>query len=993
MRNLLLLLCLFSYQLGVTQTPIAVADSLSNLEEYEAANAIYKAKMSKALTESAYDDYLSYVIRYATNLQQTYEDEAAKNVLAEALEKVEKKSVQDTLLGKAYHLLGNCLYYLYEEKEAINYYQKSIGSKEKVYPDSHIEIIKSLRNIGNCYNFLDEIALAQQYFQRCLDLSLKNKVVPNEMLLDIYTDLGFCYAQLDDFNKAEEYLATALDLTQANFPDDVKRLITILDSRYFMYERQEAHEKMIETAKQSLTLAKAVSDKELQDELMIANSYNNLAIAYEAVDSLALAEQYYLNSLAINRRFSEDRSYELAQNYNNLTGVYWKRGMKKEAFDAIEKAITINRLGNDYLALSDNYHNKAMAFEEFKQYDEALSNYQTSIQTLVPSFQSKSVYDLPDVTNIPANLKPALTESLQEKADVFLKLHQQSKALEDLQAATTIYELISKLIDQIRLDFDSDESKSFLTKKAKGIFEKAIQANLELFETTKDQQYLVTAFDLVERSKALILLDAVKENQAKIKVGIPASIIERERSLKTEIQNLEQQLFEAAQDQEDSTQVIRADLIAVERALEKWIDSLETNYPEYHQLKYSTQLASVSDIQEKLLRPNQGMLQYFVGDAAIYAFFVPKEGTIAVQQIGIDFPLASWIDNLRLGIYGAFTNQLEQAKAEQQFAKYAHQLYQKLLAPIAQQQPFPQELIVIPDGLLGYIPFDALLTANVPGEAIGKYYQYPFFIKQHQIAYTYSATLLQAMQQATIQPKYQKVLAFAPSFGNNQSVSTDRSGLGALVHNRKEIQSIKRILGGKNLFDQEANKQSFLDLAAQYRYLHLSSHARMNDQYPDYSYIAFTQSQADSIDESELLYVNDLYNIPLNSDMVVLSACETGLGQLAKGEGIISLSRAFSYAGARSVITSLWRVSDQHTTNLMVDFYQHLKTGQAKDKALWQAKKQFVEAGLYAHPYYWAGFIPIGNMNPIEQNGTSLHYWWLGLLILPVLFFWWRRKG
>ncbi|MEM9991712.1 MAG: CHAT domain-containing protein, partial [Bacteroidota bacterium] len=305
----------------------------------------------------------------------------------------------------------------------------------------------------------------------------------------------------------------------------------------------------------------------------------------------------------------------------------------------------------------------------------------------------------------------------------------------------------------------------------------------------------------------------------------------------------------------------------------------------------------------------------------------------------------------------------------------------KLLLPIAQIHALPPQLLVVPDGVLGYLPFDALLTEQVRAQNYGQYYHYPYLLRQHQLSYTYSATLLQRMNTMVIAPEHQSVLAFAPSFGHGfataserGSIFDERMGLSPLLHNQRETAAIHQLLGGKNIYGTTATKQRFLDLARQYSYLHLSSHARMNDEQSDYSYIAFTQHSNTTLDKAQLLFVRELYNTPLQAEMVVLSACETALGKLHKGEGIMSLARAFSYAGTRSVITTLWRVNDQATADLMISFYAHLQAGKSKDEALWLAKKALLTEGVQPHPYYWAGFVPIGNMQALDSNST-LNYW------------------
>ena len=177
-----------------------------------------------------------------------------------------------------------------------------------------------------------------------------------------------------------------------------------------------------------------------------------------------------------------------------------------------------------------------------------------------------------------------------------------------------------------------------------------------------------------------------------------------------------------------------------------------------------------------------------------------------------------------------------------------------------------------------------------------------------------------------------------------------------------------------------------------YSVIHLSTHGKADDRVGDYSFLAFTEIP-DSL-ENEYLYVRDLYNLRLNADMVVLSACETGIGELQRGEGILSLARGFTYAGAKSIINSLWSVNDQSTKFLMERFYTYLLEGLDKDAALRQAKLDYLASGENADPYFWAAFVPVGDMSPVELKDKNINWLWgLGGISLVAILLVWLRRG
>ena len=244
-------------------------------------------------------------------------------------------------------------------------------------------------------------------------------------------------------------------------------------------------------------------------------------------------------------------------------------------------------------------------------------------------------------------------------------------------------------------------------------------------------------------------------------------------------------------------------------------------------------------------------------------------------------------------------------------------------------------------------------------------------------------------------------LAFAPSFGENQEIAendkiTDlRGNLSPLYHNIPEVEAIQKLLGGKVFGGSAATEAAFVANASDYKIIHLSTHGKANDKVGDYAFLAFAEIP-DSL-ENEKLYNRDLYNLRLNADMVVLSACETGIGELQRGEGIISLARGFSYAGAKSLITSLWNVDDAKTKELMEGFYRYIKAGKAKDEALHLAKLDYLSRrrSVDAHPFYWAAFVAMGDMEPVEFGwGYKVYGFWFLVVLAGIGTFWyWNRKN
>ena len=237
-------------------------------------------------------------------------------------------------------------------------------------------------------------------------------------------------------------------------------------------------------------------------------------------------------------------------------------------------------------------------------------------------------------------------------------------------------------------------------------------------------------------------------------------------------------------------------------------------------------------------------------------------------------------------------------------------------------------------------------------------------------------------------------MAIAPSFLGNEIDDTlgsqivtrkiirPRDVLMPLLFNKKEAATVNEIMGGDLLANENATLGNFYKKASAYNILHLATHGKANDKNGDYSYIAFSEIN-DSI--SSYLYAKDLYNLNLNADLVTLSACETGIGELQLGEGIIGQTSAFIYAGAKSLATTLWSIDDAGTSDLMSYFYKNIKSGMRKDIALQKAQLEYLNNSEKPHPYFWSGFILTGEVTPINNDWS---YWWvIGGLFLMVLVF------
>lgn len=719
-----------------------------------------------------------------------------------------------------------------------------------------------------------------------------------------------------------------------------------------------------------------------EENYRVGYLYNNIANAHDergdsesALEYLALAK----DNLEIN---FADRPKNLSNVYTNYGEMLMKYGRYPEAKQYFEKAVSLqDEKGNEsphrILALShlgDLYTTQNQPAAALPYYEEAL--YFSGLGSLdTKDFaQVNSPEDCLDVMS-----KLARTNNI---------LYERTKEEQYLIKARKILDTANRFIEYLKADFKEQNTREVLLRNSVPIYEQSIAVAVNTPQKRKEN--LKEAFAFSEISRNNLLREAVQDASAKQFAGIPDSLLNAETEFKKQLVQLKKARFDAEEFEAgyDKISALNNRIFKVKNEYAALQKQFETEYPDYFALKYEVSTVSVEEIQSDILQPDQGMLEYFVGDDLIFAFLI-TEDNFRVYQIDKNFSLQDTVQAMRRSIYNWRPRRGVVDTELLTYQRTAAFLYDRIVRPF--ENDLPEKLIIVPGGPLGYLPFEALLE-EVPNSSTA-FSSYSYWIKKKQISYSYSATLLKEMLKNTNTGR--EVLGFAPSFGeqHKDSLPYYLPYLKPLKHNEEEVRRIQQMLGGKVYTGKEATLNTFLEIAPLYKILHLATHGKANDKADEFSYLAFAY-RLDSLD-NELLYAGNLYNTELRADMVVLSACETGVGDLQQGEGILSLARGFSYAGAKSIVTTLWSIDDKASLEIMEDFYAELEDGERKDYALRAAKLDFINRNSRrAHPLFWAAYVPIGNMKAIAIGRRSYYPWYVGagITVAAGLFFWWRRK-
>ena len=502
-------------------------------------------------------------------------------------------------------------------------------------------------------------------------------------------------------------------------------------------------------------------------------------------------------------------------------------------------------------------------------------------------------------------------------------------------------------------------------------YKTATQINEQLLSTTLSLGNETTFDDILEQientNSRLSWRKFLSSNQRK-HLNVPDSILSKEEDLKTQLHFYKKQLFTYKESDESKPRVWKEILFDLQKELDVLNNWYKKEYRSYFNQTQTT--FDISSLKAKL-KKRQIIIKYIFSEDKVYAFTISKDDTqlyFITDRKELSNKLKTLINSLS-----------DRGSAD--FKVHARSIYQLLLPSQILEKSNKDQLIFILDEELHYMPMEILVANN------GKY-----LIESHAVSYAPSL-LLWNEQIGVKKSKKNKLGIFAPTYKKNDSNNPERNESEDLLGANREASQIAELFNTDFFTGSSATKAAFTKNANDYNVLHLAMHATINNIDSEFSYLSFPANQEDS-----KLFISELYNMSFNADLAVLSACNTSVGNLEKGKGIINVSRAFTYAGVPSTVTSLWKVPDQETSQIMISFYKFLKEGKQKNEALQLAKLDYLLAtddNTLKHPYYWAGFIISGDVTPIKPPIDYVTYVILGTLLLMLglyLFFNKRRK-
>jgi CHAT domain-containing protein/Tfp pilus assembly protein PilF len=861
----------------------------------------------------------------------------------------------------------NCLeiYRLYEDGKnfrdsgeylkSIEKFQQAIDLSRKVGSREHE--VKCLRQLSLNYGELNKL---QELFSRSKDAlniaqSLNHRIEIGRCMILI----GFYNFKMNNYSKALIYYNNALEIAKKEKIKMKYEEGICLTNMGIIYLEMGIHDQALEYLEKALSI-----DKQFGSNEDIAKDLNSIGVAFRRKGLISLNKEDF-----------------------NKAIDYFKQCLKlaKEIGDIKTEIKVLNNIGSIFAEEANIFTEKEKYIEAMKYFESALKkaeekqdlreigivltnigfvyynqgNYEESSKSL------DRVIKL-DYESMGGDF---LWEALLYKGDSHVRQNKFDEAIKD-------YEDSINIIENIRSTINLEELKAkFLgTDKRIEPYQNLINLFVTLHDSETQKYYAQEAFKFLEKAKARAFLDNLELSSIDITQGVDPELLIREKEVMKNYLNLRRK-FLAAEFAPEEKNTILEQLKEKEDEMKALKLEMRTQSPAYAAI--NPEIITIKEIQETLLDNNIAFFEYIIGKDQSYAFVVTKKD-LKIFPIPARDEVKKSVSNY-LKVISDKDNKNFQA---------GYELFNTLISPGLEKNI--KTIIFIPDDILNFLPFETLITNKEKKD---------WLIKNYKIAYAPSVSSLKEIikrKESSGRKPQKDILALGdPYFGSPETESNRISTLRALYSNDSinlfrlkysglEVDIISTLFSKSKqkifLRENASEEQLKNNNLAEYKIVHFATHSIIDDKTPAQSSIVLSLYQDPN--EDGLLQTREIYNLKLNSDLVTLSACDTGLGELIHGEGIEGLNRAFFSAGTSAVLMSLWAVNDQASCQLMERFYRHLKSSESIMDALRNVKLEMIDSGVLSHPYYWAGFIVSGKADEIIFPKSTSRWLLIGVSLV-----------
>lgn len=840
-----------------------------------------------------------------------------------------RESGDSVLIGVVYDNMGS----LYSRKgnysKSLEFRQEAIKYFKGIKDQRRIAI--TLNNLGHIYKKLLLYDKALEYFHRSLEKRIEFDNV--NMLATVYHNIAGVQKNLGNYDQALISYQKSLDYR--NQAGDLQGSATTLNNIGHLYKGFGEYDKALDYYHQSLAMSEKISGP-----ASIATTTRNIAKILVEQGEFEQATELLRKVMELRKKAGNP--YDIASSLEDMISIEFEAGAVKKTNQYLAELKTIADSTNSYDLLKDAYFWQGEISRRKGDYVDALSHFKKSYaysQFLPPSRQLGPLKNLARAYHSTGSDSTVI---YAQKAVNIIEQHRSNAgAMTDLR--TGYFKRHS--------DFYIDLASWLLTYK----------------------QDASGAYRMIELAKARSLSDELAEAAVNIEQKLPEEIRVEQNEKRNRINELYSELESTVDFQEQSS--LKKEIREAELDFAAFQNRIRNEFLEFRQVE-SPEPITLEKAQA-LNDDSTAVLEYAVSDNHLVMFFISREN-VRVEQFSLNSDytgslegeITEWVTGFRDAI---LSNAPKKILGEQSV-----KLYEILIRPFEEEISGFKNLVVVPDGALAYLPFEALMKN-------GRY-----LVESHHLKYEPSLTSLTLLKESESSENRMDLLAVAGSQpGYSEQSLLRQSSFSALPSTLIEVDSIaSNFQHVSTLRDERVSEQALKELLHKnkYRYIHLATHGVIDEEQPHRSGLNLSAGGEVTVSSREdgMLRSSEIYSLDLPSDMVVLSACNTGLGKIVKGEGMLGLQRSFFYAGTSTVVISLWSVYDRSTANFMNVFYKALLEEQKKEAWGWmesllrwvgweqsipfgsratamrEAKLKMIEHPLFNHPVYWAPFVVVG---------------------------------
>lgn len=837
---------------------------------------------------------------------------------------------------------------------------------------------------------------AKEVFEKAVEINNNAYGKEDIRYVKSLLDLANAYMLLIRYNEAAGMYEEALNTVKKTLGTTSIEYLETLNQSGLVYTRIKGWNKSIAIYKSGL---KSIQQQNRTNSIYHAILLNNLGACIKNTYDYNTAIQKYEAALAMTSS-SPRLSVSIAA---NLAEVYALVGRNSEAKVLLNQYIPIATkiLASKDLTFARIWTQYGVAYTALNDFDTAKEMFKKAFITNSLTFK--------DLSSIPDQAEDLMFKNdylatcgqaaiMMYTVELYKKMYEADNNVETLKDGYKVLQAMTKYGEGMMSSYISEANKLILFRLGAAImFDRGTYYAYELYKHTKETKYVEAAFFYSERGKSTLLVNALRSKENQTLLNLPDDLVEQEKTYKGQLKNLQKRQIEAANSAERNS--IQQAINDLNISIERFKERIQKEYPAYYEHRYSINLSNIQEIQTYLAKKDKVLIEYTLGLEYSFVFVISKN---SLDMLPLKFA-AKDLEQHTLNLRKTLTNYHFVIKSPKEadllYTEAAQYFYTTFVKPALAKVEKGQHLIFIPDQELGHLPFETFLTEQ-PKTALA-FASYPYLLKEYPISYSYSATTLLGQKRQQKQRSIPKrgVLAFAaeyPSISSNSfshqrsgDIGIVREGLQPLPGAVEEVNLLQKHLFGTFHNGLTASEANFKKEAANYGIIHLAMHGVLDNKNPILSSLVFSEDS--SAVEDNFLRAYEIAQLDLNADLVVLSACETGYGKFQQGEGVMSLAHSFSYAGASSILMSLWQVNDFSTSQIMKNFYTNLACGSSKEVALRKAKLDYLEnkenqAAL--HPAYWAAFVQTGDVKPLElvsKTGKTFKQMHIMLTVLASL--------